>query len=316
MKNLVMQPEFTNFCNFKCNFCPHSVYRSDSVSGNKFDREKGFMSEKLCNLFVENSNKYAKNVIIGFFGEPLLHPKFEKLVKLFPKKREYSIQLYTNWSLATKKNMEVIKAFDGVFISLDSSESDLWEKLCPGGDALNLDGKPSSQRYGTIKNKLEYWLKLTNRPPTQIVYVVSSLNEHDKEKFTKEWAPKLGLKDTILTKSVLSYGGVIKDKHMKENSCNVLCGDRFTVAWDGRCTPCNLDVNIGLNVGNLLKENDVGKIMKSTKWANIMQTIKNKDSICANCFDANNWTEHELHRNNKIKYRLLRIINRSNSSRI
>jgi hypothetical protein len=103
-------PELTNHCNFRCVYCPHSVYQKDSVGGNRFDRQKGYMSDELWGLVVENAAKYASYVGLGFFGEPLLHPRFWQYVKMIPKQRRYAFDLFTNWSLVTRENMEAMIA--------------------------------------------------------------------------------------------------------------------------------------------------------------------------------------------------------------
>jgi len=296
MRRLAFQPEFTNHCNFKCRFCPHSVYRKRSEGGNQFNREKGFMSDELFNLVLENSEKYANLVTIGFFGEPMLHPKFEDYVKLFPANRGYHLEINTNWSLVTKENMDTLKRFDYVRISLDASYSALWERLCPGVAILDLNGVPRQDRYDTITEKLEYWFNLPEHAPTRLVYVVSSVNEHDRNKFVKEWRQKLGSRDHILTKSVLSYGGVMTDANInKKGMCNIISQPCFTIAWNGDCSPCNLDVNMELNVGNLLELGDMKKIIEGDKWKQVMSGIKQKTGICANCVDANSYTESKKH---------------------
>jgi len=308
MKKFVMQPEFTNHCNFKCIFCPHSAYRKKSEAGNQFNREKGYMSRKLFDLFLENAEKYARCIRIGFFGEQMLHPKFEEYIRYFPVNRNYVVELNTNWSLVTEKNIDILKRFDLVLISLDASYSSLWKKLCPGGPVLNLYGKLSQDRYNTIVHKIYHWLSLPDHAPTRIVYVVSSINKHDRRRFVKKWCPILGPKDEILTKSVLSYGGVMKDDHIKKNKCKVPSENRFTVAWNGDCTPCNLDINIELNVGNLLEVKDMKKIIEGGKWKQTMSDIQKRRGICSNCFDANNWTENKLYyKKMKIKDRLRNI---------
>lgn len=290
-----MQPEFTNHCNFRCSFCPHSVYRKKSDGGNKFNREKGYMSDELFKLVLENAEKYANAVTIGFFGEPLLHPRFEDYVKSFPANRCYSLDINTNWSLVTKENLDILKRFDCVRISLDASHPALWEKLCRGAPVLDLNGVPCRNRYNTIVEKIEWWLSLPDHVPTRLVYVVSSINEHDREKFVEKWRPKLGHQDHIATKSVISYGGVMKDSHMKKNSCNIKSQPCFTVAWNGDCSPCNLDVNIELKVGNLLEARDMKQIVEGDKWGQVMSKIRQKSGICSNCFDANNWTENRFY---------------------
>src|SRR4030042_133162 len=78
-------PELTNHCNFRCVYCPHSVYQKESAGGNRFDREKGYMSDELWSVVVENAAKYASYVGLGFFGEPLMHPEFRRYVELIPR---------------------------------------------------------------------------------------------------------------------------------------------------------------------------------------------------------------------------------------
>lgn len=297
MQKLIMQPEFTNHCNFKCIMCPQSVYGKESKERNIFDRKKGYMTRELFNLFLENANKYAKRVLIGFFGEPLLHPKFNEFIKAFPRKRDYDVVLFTNWSLVTLEHLEALKLFDSVRISLDASYSELWDELCPGKPVLDLIGRNCEDRYDTIVSKLYYWLDLPNHPHTQIVYTMSSINEHDRDNFIQKFQPIIKGRDQILTKSVLSYGGVMADKTMLKNSCNIIDEKRFTVAWNGDCTPCNLDVNVALNVGNVFESNDIKNIVQGNKYKQVMKLIKKKEGVCAKCFDANNWTEHRLYKN-------------------
>lgn len=294
MDKFIIQPELTNYCNMKCKFCPHSVYGKSSEGGNPFNRQKGYMSDKLFNLVLENARKYATSVIIGFFGEPLLHRKFDDYIKLLAVfDRNYKLCLNTNWSLTTERNMETLKDFDEVRISLDTSNSALYEKLCPGGSVLDLEGNLRQERYNTIAQKIEYWLNLPDHVPTRLVYVVSSINEDDRENFLKRWRPKLKPQDHILTKSVISYGGVMEDRRMKKNPCEIESQRWLTIAWNGDCSPCNLDVNIALKVGNLLETKDIKKIIRGDEWKKVISRISKKLGICSNCFDANNWTENK-----------------------
>ncbi|RLC92061.1 MAG: hypothetical protein DRI39_08955 [Chloroflexi bacterium] len=296
IKRFTLQPEFTNHCNFRCRFCPHSVYRQRSDGGNQFTREKGYMSDDLFSLVLENAARYAKRVQIGFFGEPLLHPRFEDYITSFPSKRRYSVDLNTNWSLVTRKTMDILKHLDCVIISLDASYSRLYDELCPGGPVLDLDGMPCRDRHAVLVDKIDYWLRLPDHAPTRIVYVVSSINEHDVKTFVDQWRPKLrSPKDCILTKSVLSYGGVMRDSHMRENKCAIWSQRWFTVAWNGDCSPCNLDVNMELNVGNLFDVQDMKLIVAGDRWHQVMLAVRERSGICANCFDANNWTENRTY---------------------
>ena len=292
MKNLVICPEFTNHCNFKCIKCPQSLYKKISIGRNSFYREKGYMPENLFNIVLKNVKKYAKEVSIGFFGEQMLHPKFNEFIKSLAYNKKYELTINTNLSLVTNKNIEILKLFDEVRINLDSSYSLLYNRTCPG-TVLDINGNINHNRLETISKKLEYWLSLPDHSPTRIVYTVSSFNEHDKNQFVKLWLPKLTNKDYILMKSIISYGGIIYNLNIKNNICKIPQRLYFVISWNGDCTPCNLDVNLALKVGNLNKEKDIMLIIRSYKWKNIISHIKNKDGICLNCPDANNWTKNK-----------------------
>jgi len=287
-QKLLIQPELTNNCNFRCVYCPHSIYRKKVDGSNQFNREKGYMSEELWDIVLRNAAKYVGIIMIGFFGEPLLHPKFKSFIQMIPANRPYILHINTNWSLVTKENMETLKCFDLVRISLDTSNASLWEKLCPGGPVLDLNGVPSIDRYNMIAEKIEYWLQLKDHAPTRLVCVVSSINEHDVEKHVDLWHPKLSPRDHIQTKTILSYGGVMRDSHMSRYPCIIPSCKYLTVAWNGDCTPCNLDVNIAHNVGNLYEEMDMMRIVHGKRWKQAISNIKRKQDICMNCLDANN----------------------------
>ena len=288
-------PELTNHCNFRCVYCPHSVYRKESAGGNRFDREKGYMSDELWGLVVENAGKYASYVGLGFFGEPLLHPRFRQYVEMIPVQRRYAFDLFTNWSLVTRDNMEALKHFDYVRISFDASKPDLWEQLCPGGPVLDLDGVPSKDRYGTLVGKMEYWLRQPDHAPTNLHCVVSETNQHDTETLIAEWRPRLGPRDYIWTKTIISYGGIMRDGRMTANECDIPSSRKLSVAWNGDCTPCNLDVNLEWKVGNLAEARDIKRIVEADKWCQVLASIARREGICVNCPDANNRAEDRFY---------------------
>lgn len=286
-------PEFTNHCNYRCPQCPNSVYRQKSLGGNPYDREKGFMSDELFELVLRNTEKYASVVSMGFFGEQQMHPRFDEysaeLSKVAP------LRINTNWSLVTRGTMETLKLYTAVRVSIDASTPELYDTLRPGAPVLDLDGNPTEDRFETIAGKLRYWLKLPDHPKTRLVYVISSHNEYDVMDFIKKWRPFLGPGDHILTKSILTYGGIIRDNRVGEFPCYISSQRYFIVAWNGDCSPCNVDVNLALKGGNLIESEDIGKIVKGDIWKRVMSRIEAREGICANCPDANNWSENEYY---------------------
>jgi MoaA/NifB/PqqE/SkfB family radical SAM enzyme len=299
-RNIRMQIELTNHCNFKCVYCPHAVYQEEGPSGNVFNRPKGFMSDVLFAKARSAALQHAQSVTIGFFGEQQLHPKFDELMKSIPPrgKRKFTLILNSNWSLVTQDTVDTLRNFDLVRISVDSADADQWEKLCPGGAVLNPNGTKGKSRFAALAAKTEWWMKIKNRPRTNIIFVTQEENEAERLAFVKEWKNILGRHDRINTKSILTYGGVMFDPYMEVNACKVASENRFTVAWDGRITPCNLDVNIAMATHNL-NDMTVEEILDSPEWVKTLQGIRDRQGICANCFDAQNHSQKLYDHNGK-----------------
>ena len=287
-----MVVEMTNRCNFSCSYCPHSI-RGELVSEdvNRFDRPQGFMSKATFDLCLENAQKYAATMTFGFFGEQMLHPRFDEFICSIPKQRSYTVVINTNGSLLTTKNIDVLKRFDIVRLSIDSSDSESFERLRPGGAILTIDGKRGKNRYDTLRDKIKYWFDLPDHPTTALVHVTTDENQHDRQAYLNYWLPQIPSSDYVIMKSVISYGGVMKDPYMTENPCTIPEDNRVIVAWNGNCTPCNLDVNIALKYGNIHDTPDLRRMIRTPQYKEVIRGIRANQGICTNCNDANNHVE-------------------------
>ena len=71
----------TDFCNFKCNYCPSSLHDGLYANGNK----SGFPSDSQINIFLDNLiSKHLRGrklymIISG--GEPTVHPMFSTIIE-------------------------------------------------------------------------------------------------------------------------------------------------------------------------------------------------------------------------------------------
>jgi sulfatase maturation enzyme AslB (radical SAM superfamily) len=299
-RDVRMQIEMTNNCNFKCVYCPHALYGEPGPSGNTFDRPKGYMDEALWNKAIAEAQKHAKSVTMGFFGEQLLHPQFIAWVAAIPKRRNFRLILNSNWALVTKKHLPALLNFDMMRISLDSTDPKQWDALCPGGPVFDENGKKGDvSRLEALVAKTEWWLAIKNRPKTNLIFVTQDENKDGVVRFVEKWKRRLAGQDRVIAKSMLTYGGVMFDPYMTENKCNVASENRLTVAWDGRITPCNLDVNVAMATLNL-NTHTMAEILDSPDWKATLQGIRDRVGICANCFDAQNHSQRIYDRSGKM----------------
>jgi sulfatase maturation enzyme AslB (radical SAM superfamily) len=246
------------------------------------------MPDALFHKAINSAHEHAMSLTIGFFGEQLLHKNFDALIQSVPRKdRKFVFILNTNWSRITEESLDTLRMFNSVRISIDSTDADKWESLCPGGPVLDHKGKVTGGRYQMLMDKIKWWLKIPQRPPTMLIFVTQDDNKAEAKAFGESWIPHLRKGDQAVTKTIITYGGVMLDPYMSNHGCTVAQGNRFTIAWDGRCTPCNLDVNLAMATHNL-NTHSVPEIINSPEWKTQLDNIKAKRGICANCFDAQN----------------------------
>lgn len=291
-----VQIELTNYCNYRCGFCPQSLRRSPRDKGTLYNRERGFMPFDLFRRITAEAGKIAREINFSFFGEPMMHPRvLEFMGTLKDREPELRVVMNTNLSLATKEIFEKLIEIkmDELRLSIDAASSRMYETVRPGGHCLDLDGKTGQgDRFDVICKKAEYWFSIPAHVPTRHVFTVSSRNAKEMNAFADRWLPLLGDRDAILFKNVLSYGGKIADEMLVPHPCNVWDLKSLTVDWKGRVSPCNLDTNMDLTIGSITGSS-LMELFQSEKMRQIRAlSIEKKILPCQNCIDANNWSRN------------------------
>lgn len=296
-----VQIELTNHCNYRCAFCPQAYYKNKDYTGTPFDRKKGYMEFDLFKRVVNQCKQYAQEINFSFFGEPTLHPRYFEYIRWLKNRGDLRVVFNTNLSMVTMETFNLwneIKV-DQCRFSVDADSAETYELVRPGGKIKQLGGQWDERRprWWTVVCKMIHWFDTPHRP-TRHVYVVCEKNKHEVESYVRRWAPVLGPNDEIVVKNVLTYGGVINpktpgfDKFCHSNPCNVWSQPSLTVDWQGNVTPCNLDVNMGLTIGNI-KDKSLKELYRGPEWERIKKlSIKREISPCKTCIDANNWTQN------------------------
>lgn len=98
--------ELTNICNFACPFCPQA-YKHDALApgGSPYNRRQGLMSRAVFARAVDECNRVAETVELGFFGEQTLHPEYLERVRSLAT-RSFTLEASTNVSYVTREMMQ------------------------------------------------------------------------------------------------------------------------------------------------------------------------------------------------------------------
>jgi len=289
-----LQVELTNHCNYSCRFCPQSQYKKAEFADVPFNRNKGFMSFDVFKKAIENADKYCEEMNFSFFGEPTMHPDFLDFITYA---RQASpllrIVMNTNLSYATRDIFQKLIEVEltELRLSLDAATAETYDQVRPGTYFVDLDGNRSKEnRFETICKKAEYWFSLPNHCRTRHVFTVNSKNVSEIKPFVEKWQPHLGKNDFILTKNVLTYGGKVHDTYVKPGPCRIWENNNFmTVDWQGNVSPCNLDTNMDLALGNLDEHSllDLHNGEDMMRMANLSRT---RELVpCKTCIDSNSY---------------------------
>jgi Radical SAM superfamily/Iron-sulfur cluster-binding domain len=292
-----VQIELTNYCSCYCLNCPQSQWRAAELSGKQPGRQRGYMDYELFKKIVDEADNVARALNFSFFGEPTLHPQFLRFMEyLKGRSPQLSVSVNTNLTTVTREMFDELVGMklSNLRISIDAASRETYDLLRPGDDWVGLDGepKPGEGRFETICGKAEYWLSRPDHRPTRHVFTVSSRNLDELRPYVERWLPLLGSKDVILSKSVLTYGGKMRDPLIMKHPCNVWSSGGLTVDWQGRVSPCNLDTGMAMVIGSVqgstLLELFDGANMR--EWAGLSRS--GRVSPCRECIDANNWSKN------------------------
>ena len=226
---------------------------------------------------------------IGFFGEQFLHPNFIDYLGELTSVKTARIILFTNWLVATRDQFEQLRKVNSMRISLDTTIPEHFDEICPGDYVLDIDGNKPVDRLGSFEDKLEVWLKEPH-PPTALIHIESPATNGQAQALVKRWKPFLSKHDEIIIKPWITYGGIMGPVASLKRRCSIAkSNNKLTISYNGNCTPCNLDVNIAICGGNLLKTPDAQVMMASPRWKRALHAMQHGDEeLCQSCPDANN----------------------------
>jgi radical SAM protein with 4Fe4S-binding SPASM domain len=270
--------ELSGKCNLNCEFCFQ----------NELDQKYlGLMRKDLfVKILDEGVSKGLCAIKLQIRGESFLHPELYEMIRLAKEKGILDVQITTNGTLLTKKNINRIfqSGLDGIIFSVDYHHEDGLKSISnkPYASVEESIMKFLDERDGLDKHKP--WVRIQTAIPSETNNTETL--QHTKVLLEK----KFPLADIIVVSDTFNY----KDDedsipnlrtHYRLLPCAYLM-QRLSIFWDGKVTACCMDYMNKFQLGNL-NENTIQEIWLSEK----MQLFRDKQlsgerkdmPICKHC---------------------------------
>jgi MoaA/NifB/PqqE/SkfB family radical SAM enzyme len=279
--------DITNACNLQCPYCPTGRRQNSG-------RSRRIIDIDLLRMFLDNIGKYLIIADLFNWGEPLLHPQIDFIVRMFHERRIFH-HISTNLNIRNKQVLEKVcdAGLDFLTVSISGITQEVYERYHKGGDAnLVLDNINYIINY---KKKLKYI-----NPIIAIKYLVFKHNVHQIDK-ARKLAKEFGV-DIFWT----CYAGGPEDKIIPRDEEKIKLlypgtGKFCSELWrtiilncDGGITPCCLlyfkqddfaeysQANM-FNIVDIMSNNKYVIARKIFKISSVAELPQNLQHPCLKC---------------------------------
>lgn len=274
--------EITNVCNLHCSFCPSTK------------RVPQFISCEDFSFILDQIKPYTDYVYLHVKGEPLLHPKLEKLL-LLCEENHLKINITTNGTLLGK-SFSVLKnsaSLRQVNISLHSFNGN---KDIHFTDYINdiIDSAIYFSKHTSIITGLRLWdFKKSAGDFTQQSADLDILNYLEKafelpSPISMDFLYRKGIQLADRVYLNIDYEfqwpALSHSYFCTEGFCHGL-KNQIGILVDGTVIPCCLDGEGIINLGNI-KEAEFSKIIHSKKSKTMIQGFESRkatEELCCHC---------------------------------
>lgn len=261
--------EITNRCNLHCSFC-HGTARPERD-----------MSPEEFSLCLGRLQGYTKRVCLHVMGEPLFHPQLEHILSIAAEKR-MTLNVTTNGTLLYEKGTVLLScpAVERVNISLHSFEAN---GFC--SDPVRY--ADSCFVFALKSDRVIICFRLWNRGGKD------EMNEKILERmhrfFPGVWKEtRKGFR--LMERVYLEYASLFKwpDPSGNEYPGDCFCyglRDQCAVLSDGTVTPCCLDAEGSIRLGNLFIQ-EMEEILDSKRAVNLYEGFSRREAreeLCRHC---------------------------------
>lgn len=274
---LYLDVEPTNGCTFNCLFCARQQMK----------RPIGYMDLDLYKEICKQAKEYgAHGIRLLRWGEPLLHKQIDEFVKI-AKEHSLCTHITTNGMLLDDKMIIrlIESGIDTIIISLQGTNKDEYNKV------------RNTDKYDVVSNNIKRLVEIRDELKVDNPYVHISTTITDEtvaqvkdwERYWSSIVDSTGwgytwfkrLKDKTKVQDLID-----RSKKLPHNFKCIEVMNKLSIDWDGTVSPCCLDYDQQLTIGNI-KDNNLMELWKSPQ-AEAIRTLlgqKRQDlfTLCSGC---------------------------------
>jgi len=278
----------TNVCNLECTFCA----RTTRVQDGTWRKAKHMDFDLFKKIIDEATEMGTYSINMNLLNEPLTHPKCIDMIRYAKEKGIVDVHFHTHGGLLTDQKIDEIleSGLDRIFISIDSPYKEKYNKI-----RVLSDFDTVMENLKRLKEKRDERGLLG--PLIRVSFIqfpdVSAKELEDAKNLFLQFADYVGFQ--VYADPYLEIG---KDKtYLPNYKSKFVCHQPFTrlsIIEDGRVSPCCVDYDLGLIVGDVSKQT-LKEIWESEELSKIRDIHKKgefyKLNACANCEKAINADE-------------------------
>ncbi|MFA9558511.1 radical SAM/SPASM domain-containing protein [Evansella sp. AB-rgal1] len=275
--------EITSICNLACSFCPPT------------ERQKQFISVEDFSKRLDQIKPFTDYIYLHVKGEPLLHPKIDKLLDLCHEKG-FKVNITTNGTLINKNKHKLMNkpALRQMNFSLHSFDGHAGSKDKEGYVSSIL----SFIKEVTSESNVIFSLRLWNLAPDNATNLEKQQNRDILRMIEREFDLDYKIEEKVVPGSGVKVAERIYINqdlqfqwpalHEEEDDGKGFCyglRNQAGILANGTVIPCCLDGEGIINLGNI-NESSFSEIIEGDRAKNLVDGFSRREAVeelCRKC---------------------------------
>lgn len=262
--------EITNACNLSCSFCPSPTKRLRQMTIDQFKK------------IINEIKGHTQHIYFHVQGEPLSHPLLNSFLDI-AYENQLKVHIVTNGTMLSKinKTFFIHPALAQCSISLHA-----WEEFTEEDFLAHLNHLIQLKEI-ILQSKASIFLRIWNKKSERMHQIMTHfLPEMDIEKLNKLGKHRIKLNQNITIDLDDQFKWPSLDDPFVSSNGRCHAGTKMlAILVDGTVTPCCLDPQAILDIGNIY-EQSFDELIKNQRYINLINGFKqNKliEDLCQHC---------------------------------